>query len=58
MASSRTAIILSTLPRSFVTDADQGRNWKASADEARRANAAPEAVIEAIREVVVKTRSL
>jgi pimeloyl-ACP methyl ester carboxylesterase len=28
---------LSRLPRSFVTEADEGRNWKASADEARNA---------------------
>jgi pimeloyl-ACP methyl ester carboxylesterase len=29
---------LSTLPRSYATDADEGRHWKASADQARRAN--------------------
>jgi pimeloyl-ACP methyl ester carboxylesterase len=31
-------LFLSTLPRSYVTEADEGRNWKASADEARSAN--------------------
>jgi pimeloyl-ACP methyl ester carboxylesterase len=29
---------LSTLPRSFLTDADEAQHWKASADEARNAN--------------------
>ena len=31
--------LLSRLPRSFVTEADGGRHWKASADEARNAGA-------------------
>lgn len=30
---------LSTLPRSLVAEADEGRHWKDSADEARKANA-------------------
>lgn len=31
-------LFLSSLPGSFVADADEGRNWKLSADEARGAN--------------------